>query len=56
MHFQSGKACPFDTRSILKMLKELNTQKWTYVIGIEIEFYITKLLDKMLRPEQSGWP
>ena len=57
MHFQSGKACPFDTRSILKkMLKELNTQKWTYVVGIEIEFYITKLLDKMLRPEQSGWP
>ena len=38
------------------MLKELNTQKWTYVVGIEIEFYITKLLDKMLRPEQSGWP
>ena len=57
MYFSSGIPCPFDTRSILKRtLEELNKKKLTYVVGIEIEFYITQLLDKMLRPEQSGWP
>ena len=44
MHFQSGQPCPFDTRNILKkILKELDAKQWTYVVGIEIEFYITKL-------------
>ena len=57
MYFPSGEPCPFDTRNILKKILEETVKKdFTYVVGIEIEFYITQLLDKMLRPEQSGWP
>ena len=29
---------------------------YEYVGGLEVEFYITRLDDPMLKPEQSGWP
>jgi glutamine synthetase len=48
---------PFDTRQVLKrQLKELHERGQDYISGLEVEFYITKLEDPKLLPEQSGWP
>ena len=57
MYFDSGKPVPFCTRQVLrKVLAELNARKLEYVAGLEVEWYITKLEDPMLRPEQCGRP
>jgi len=57
MHLASGEPCPFDSRYILKRaLGELQTRGLDYVAGLEVEFYITKLEDRMLKPEQAGYP
>ena len=57
MYMPSGELCPYDTRGIMKKtLRELRAQEMEYVAGLEVEFYITKLEDKKLLPEQSGWP
>ncbi len=56
-YFQSGREHPFSTRGILRrQLAELAGLGYDCVVGLEIEFYIFKLEDPMLRPEQSGWP
>lgn len=57
MYLSSGEACPFDTRGVMRRtLAALNQQGLDYVAGLEVEFYITRLEDRMLKPEQSGWP
>lgn len=57
MYFSSGEPVPFDTRGVLRRaLADLRGQGYEYVAGLEVEFYITKLEDPMLQPEQSGWP
>ncbi|MBI4695796.1 MAG: glutamine synthetase [Gammaproteobacteria bacterium] len=57
MHLSSGEPVPFDTRALMKRkLAELNACGMDYVSGLEVEFYITKIEDRMLTPEQSGWP
>ena len=57
MHFQSGAPVPFDSRQILKRsLATLGERGFDYMAGLEVEFYITRLEDKKLTPEQSGWP
>lgn len=57
MHLQSGEPVPFDTRALLRrQLRELHRRGLDYVAGLEVEFYICKLEDRMLAPEQSGWP
>lgn len=57
MYFQSGEPVPFDTRNVLRtVLADLAVDGYEYVGGLEVEFYITRLEDPMLRPEQSGWP
>jgi len=57
MYFQSGEPVPFDTRNMLRqVLTGLADDGYEYVGGLEVEFYITRLEDPMLRPEQSGWP
>jgi glutamine synthetase len=57
MYFQSGEPVPFDTRNVLRqVLAGLASDGFEYVSGLEVEFYITRLEDPMLRPEQSGWP
>ena len=41
MYFPSGAPCPFDTRNILKKILEETVKKdFTYVVGIEIEFFV----------------
>jgi glutamine synthetase len=57
MYLASGEPMPFDTRQVLKrQLRDLHAQGYDYVCGLEVEFYITKLEDRKLLPEQSGWP
>jgi glutamine synthetase len=57
MHFANGKPVPFSTREILRnQVENLRKTGYDYVAGLEVEFYITKLEDPKLTPEQSGWP
>jgi len=57
MYFSNGRPVPFSTRQIMRdQLERLDRLGFTYVAGLEVEFYITRLEDKMLAPEQSGYP
>jgi glutamine synthetase len=57
MYFLSGRPVPFSTRQVLRAtLDQLRKEGYEYVAGLEVEFYITKLEDPMLAPEQAGWP
>ena len=57
MYFQSGNPIPFCTRQMLRrVLAGLQERGYHYMAGLEVEFYITKLEDRMLTPEASGWP
>ena len=57
MYFSNGRPVPFSTRQIMRtQLEALRAAGYDYVSGLELEFYITKLEDKMLAPEQSGYP
>jgi len=57
MYFHSGRPVPFCSRQLLRRaLAGLDERGYSYLAGLEVEFYITKLEDKKLTPEQSGWP
>jgi glutamine synthetase len=57
MHLNDGRPMPFDSRRVLrKALDELAATGNEYVAGLEVEFYITKLEDPALRPEECNWP
>lgn len=57
MYFQSGRPVPFDSRQLLRgSLATLRERGYKFMAGLEVEFYITRLEDKKLTPEQSGWP
>jgi glutamine synthetase len=57
MYLASGQICPFDTRGLMRRtLARLHNQGLDYVAGLEVEFYITRLEDRKLKPEQAGWP
>ena len=57
MHLASGEPMPFDTRNLFKrVLARLHQRGYDYVSGLEVEFYITKLEDRMTEPEQAGYP
>lgn len=57
MYFANGKPVPFSTREIFRgLLEDLRKTCYDYTAGLEVEFYITKLEDPMLTPEDSGWP
>ncbi|MGH2873098.1 MAG: glutamine synthetase family protein [Solirubrobacteraceae bacterium] len=56
-YFQSGREHPFSTRGVLRrQLSTLRELGYDLVTGLELEFYIFRLEDAMLRPEDSGWP
>ncbi len=56
-YFQSGREHPFSTRGVLRrQLSRLRELGYELAVGLEIEFYIFRLEDLMLRPEESGWP
>lgn len=57
MYFSNGKPVPFSTRQLLRdALAALTEHGYGYVAGLEVEWYLTKLEDAKLTPEQSGWP
>lgn len=57
MYFQSGRPVPFCSRQLMKgALATLGDRGFDYMAGLEVEFYITRLEDRKLTPEQSGWP
>lgn len=57
MYLANGEPMPFDTRAVFrKQLSRLHARGLEFVGGLEVEFYICKLEDRMLQPEQSGWP
>ena len=57
MYLNTGAPVPFDTRGLFKRtLAGLHAKGLDWVGGLEVEFYICKLEDRMLKPEQSGWP
>jgi glutamine synthetase len=48
---------PFCSRQIMKKtLTTLRERGFDYMAGLEVEFYLTKLKDRKLTAEQSGWP
>ena len=57
IYFPNGKPVPFSTRRIYRAaLDDLARKGYDYVAGLEVEFYILKLEDPKLRPEQAGQP
>jgi glutamine synthetase len=57
MYLSNGTRVPFDTRGVLRdQLEGLEREGLSYVSGLEVEFYIAKLEDPMLKPEQCTWP
>jgi glutamine synthetase len=57
LYYQSGDLVPFDTRGILQtQLTKLADDGFEYVAGIELECYITKMVDPKLSFADSGYP
>jgi glutamine synthetase len=56
-YFASGREVPFSTRGVLRRaLDQLHELGYEYNAGLEIEFYVMRLDDPSLAPEQCGWP
>lgn len=52
-----GRRCPFDTRHLYRLALERLAQKgMEFVAGLEVEFYIMRILDPRLSAEDSGQP
>ncbi|MFE3169429.1 glutamine synthetase family protein [Streptomyces sp. NPDC059224] len=57
MHYRTGELVPFDTRGILQtQLGQLADDGYSYVAGIEMEFYLTRIEDPRLSFEDCGQP
>jgi glutamine synthetase len=57
IHLQSGAPVPFSTRHIYKQaLARLADKGFDYVAGLEVEFYVVKLDDVAIRPEDATQP
>jgi glutamine synthetase len=56
-YFADGTPVPLDTRGLLmRVLDGLRARGWRFKSGIEVEFYIYRLLDPQLDPRQVMWP
>ncbi|WP_406632393.1 glutamine synthetase family protein [Amycolatopsis sp. WGS_07] len=57
LHYRSSEIVPFDTRGILReQLGRLAGDGFSYVAGVELEFYLTRLEDPCLSFADSGHP
>ena len=55
MYFHDGRPVPFDARHKLKAaVADLAAAGFDYVAGLEIEFYVTRVLDPKLGAEHMG--
>ena len=56
LYFRDGRPVPFDARHQLKSaLADLERENYTFMAGLEIEFYVAKVVDSKLMPEDMGW-
>jgi glutamine synthetase len=56
-YFRNGKPCPLSTRQVLRdQLAKLAGDGYGMTVGLEFEFYVYKLLNPRLAPEDSGYP
>lgn len=56
-YYQTGAPVPFCTRRVLRtQLARLEEAGYRYLAGLELEFYIFKLVDPCLEPQQCGQP
>lgn len=57
LHWKSGEPFPLCPRGIMKKsLKLLSEEGYTFKCGIELEWYLTKIIDRSLNPENLGAP
>ena len=57
IYFSNGQPVPFSTREICRSaINVLGDLGYDYVSGLEVEFYLFKMEDPMLRPGQGGQP
>jgi glutamine synthetase len=55
MYFNDGRPVPFDARHILrKVTAQLKDAGYDYVAGLEVEFYVTRIVEDHLKPEDMG--
>ena len=56
-YFADGEPCPLYGRHVLNnQVSALAADGLSMMVGLELEFYIFKLLDPQLSPEKSGYP
>jgi glutamine synthetase len=56
-YFHNGKPCVLSTRQILRdQLAKLAGDDLGMTVGLEFEFYVYRMLDPRLTPEDSGYP
>ncbi len=56
-YYQTGSPVPFCTRRLCRtLLTKLEEAGYRYLAGLELEFYIFKLVDPCLDPQQCGQP
>ncbi|MHC5768960.1 MAG: glutamine synthetase family protein [Nostoc sp.] len=54
-YFQNGQVMPFSSRGILRQsLVELHQRELEHIVGLEVEWYLAKLLDPMLAIANVG--
>jgi glutamine synthetase len=57
LYLRDGRPFPFAPRSILKRtLDALHDDGYEFMAGLEVEWYLTRLIDPMLQPVQLGGP
>jgi len=55
MYFNDGRPMPFDARHKLKAVeKGLKDEGYDFVAGLEVEFYVTRIIEQNLAPEHMG--
>ena len=57
IHLKNGQPVPFSTRHIFReALSRLGAAGYNYVAGLEVEFYVLKLEQDRIRPEDATQP
>ena len=57
MYFTSGSPVPFSTRQLCRdVVQQAAGQGFDYIAGLEVEWYLTKLVDPRLTTTQLGGP
>jgi glutamine synthetase len=57
LYFRDGTPFHFSTRHVLKrQLARLERQNMSLRIGLEVEWYLARVLDETLNEEHIGWP